>query len=77
MDFGTACGATSKRYKLRICIDPSKGLDKAFKKPIYTMPTIEDVLPRLANAKVFSTVDGTPRIPPSAIERFVGGADNI
>jgi hypothetical protein len=41
--------------KLRICID-SKHLNLALKRNVYPMPTIDDVLPRLANAKVFSTV---------------------
>jgi hypothetical protein len=42
--------------RVRICIDP-KPLNKALKRSHYPMQTIEDVLPQLANAKVFSTVD--------------------
>lgn len=41
---------------VRICIDPQK-LNKALKRVNYPMPTIEDVLPKLAKAKVFSTLD--------------------
>ena len=42
--------------KMRICIDP-KDLNQALKRPHYPMPTIDEVLPRLANAKVFSVLD--------------------
>lgn len=42
--------------KIRICIDP-KPLNKALKRSHYPMPTIQDVLPLLTKAKVFSTVD--------------------
>src|SRR6267154_5236028 len=42
--------------KLRICIDP-KPLNKALKRNHYLMPTIEDVLPELQDAKVYSTCD--------------------
>ena len=42
--------------RIRLCIDP-KPLNKALKRARYRMPTIEDVLPQLAGAKVFSTVD--------------------
>ena len=41
---------------IRICIDP-KPLNKALQRSVYYMPTIDDVLPKLTNAKVFSTVD--------------------
>ena len=44
--------------KLRICIDP-KYLNAALKRSVYVMPTIEDVLPQLSKAKVYSTVDAT------------------
>lgn len=44
--------------RLRVCLDP-KFLNIALKRNVYPMPTIDDVLPRLANAKVFSTVDVT------------------
>jgi transposase InsO family protein len=42
--------------KLRICIDP-KDLNKALKRNKHIMPTIEDVLPELSRAKVFSVLD--------------------
>ena len=41
---------------IRICIDP-KDLNKALQRGHYPIPTIDDVLPQLNNAKVFSTVD--------------------
>ncbi len=43
--------------RIRICIDPSQTINKAIKRPIYTIPTIEEKLPLLTNAKVFTTVD--------------------
>ena len=43
--------------KLRICIDPSQTINKAIKRPKYTVPTIEEKLPLLTKAKVFTTVD--------------------
>ena len=42
--------------KLRICIDPRQ-TNKAIKRPIYTIPTIEEKLPFLNKAKVFTIVD--------------------
>jgi len=41
---------------IRICLDP-KPLNKALQRAKYYMPTIDDILPQLAGAKVFSTVD--------------------
>ena len=41
---------------IRICIDP-KPLNKALLRDHYPMPTIDDILPKLSDAKVFSTVD--------------------
>ena len=43
--------------KIRICIDPSQTINKAIKRPVYTIPTIEEKLPLLTNAKVFTIVD--------------------
>ena len=43
--------------KLRICIDPSHTINKAIKRPKYAIPTIEERLPLLTNAKVFTIVD--------------------
>ena len=42
--------------KIRICLDPIS-LNKAVKRSHYPIPTIEDVAPRLTNAKIFSVVD--------------------
>jgi hypothetical protein len=42
--------------KIRICLDP-KDLNKAIKRPRYSQPTIEEILPQLAKAKVFSVLD--------------------
>ena len=42
--------------KLRICIDPVH-LNKALKRSHYPLPVIEDVLPELAEVKVFSKAD--------------------
>ena len=43
--------------KLRICIDPSQTINKVIRRPKYTIPTIEDGLPLLTKAKVFTIVD--------------------
>ena len=43
--------------KLRICIDPSQTINKAIRRPKYTIPTIEEKLPLLTKAKVFTIVD--------------------
>ena len=43
--------------KLRICIDPSQTINKTIKRPKYTMPTIEEKLPLLTKAKVFTFGD--------------------
>ena len=48
--------AVKKPGKLRICIDP-KDLNKAILRPKYPMPVIEDILPNLTKAKVFSVLD--------------------
>ena len=45
--------------KLWICIDPSQTINKAIKRPKYTIPTIEEKLPLLTRAKVFTIVDGS------------------
>ncbi|XP_061185196.1 uncharacterized protein K02A2.6-like [Saccostrea echinata] len=45
-----------KPGKLRICIEP-RDLNKAIKRSHYIMPTLEDILPNLANAEVFSALD--------------------
>ena len=48
--------ATKPQGGIRICLDP-KPLNKALQRATYYMPTIDDILPQLAGAKVFSTVD--------------------
>lgn len=45
-----------KKDKLRICIDPVD-LNRALKRVNYQMPTVDEILPELGNAKIFSTVD--------------------
>lgn len=42
--------------KLRICLDP-KDLNKAIKRAHYLLPTIEEMLPELHAAKIFSVCD--------------------
>ena len=42
--------------KIRLCIDP-KALNQGLKRNHYPLPVIDDLLPHLANAKVFSVVD--------------------
>lgn len=41
---------------IRLCIDP-KPLNLALKRNQYPTPTIEDILPDLSNARIFSVVD--------------------
>lgn len=45
-----------KPNKLRVCIDP-RDLNKAINRSHYPLPTIEDILPDLSKAKVFSVLD--------------------
>ena len=42
--------------KIRLCVHP-KPLNRALKRSLYPLPTLEDVLPKLAKAKVFSVCD--------------------
>jgi hypothetical protein len=42
--------------KLRVCIDP-KPLNKALKRSPYLLPVLDDILPELSKAKVFSVCD--------------------
>lgn len=46
----------AKPGKIRICLDP-KDLNKAIKRPKYQMPTLDEMLPKLGKAKVFTTLD--------------------
>ena len=45
-----------KNGKLRVCLDP-RPLNKALKRAHYPMPVVDDLLPALANAQVFSVCD--------------------
>ena len=49
---------TKPNGRLRICLDP-RSLNKALKRSVYAMPTVDDILPQLAKAQVFSIVDAT------------------
>ena len=42
--------------KLRLCLDPTN-LNKAIKRNHFPMPTLEDALPKLSHAKIFSLCD--------------------
>lgn len=42
--------------KLRVCLDPVD-LNKALKRVNYQMPTVEEIMPELSKAKVFTTLD--------------------
>ena len=42
--------------KLRVCIDPQP-LNKALKRSQYQMPILDDILPELSKAKIFSVLD--------------------
>lgn len=46
----------AKPGKIRICLDPQE-LNKAIQRPKYQMPTLEELLPKLCEAKIFSTLD--------------------
>ena len=46
----------NKNGKLRVCLDP-RPLNKALKKAHYLMPAVDDILPALANARVFRVCD--------------------
>ena len=46
----------AKPGKIKICLDP-RDFNKALKRPKYQMPTLEELLPKLGKAKVFSTLD--------------------
>ena len=43
----------AKPGKIRICLDP-KDLNKGIRRPKYQLPTLEEVLPKLSKAKVFT-----------------------
>ena len=48
--------AVKKSGALRICIDP-RPLNAALKRGRYQLPVLDDILPELSKARVFSTVD--------------------
>ena len=48
--------AVNKPGKLRLCIDP-KDLNKAIERPKYQLPMLDEILPRIKGAKVFSVLD--------------------
>ena len=47
---------TKKNGKVRICVD-LKDVNKAVKRPHYSLPTFDDIAPKLAGSTVFSTLD--------------------
>ena len=47
---------TKRNGKVRLCIDP-KALNNALKRNHYPLPSIEDVLPLLSDAKLFTVLD--------------------
>ena len=48
--------AIMKPGKLRFCIDP-RDLNRAVKRPKYQMPTLEELLPTLSKAEIFTILD--------------------
>lgn len=48
--------AQKKNGEIRICLDP-RDLNKALQRPHHPMRTVDDVISRMANARVFSTLD--------------------
>ena len=48
--------ATKKSGALRVCIDP-RPLNEALKRETFQIPILDEILPELSQAKVFSTVD--------------------
>jgi hypothetical protein len=45
-----------KNGNVRICVD-LKNLNEAVKRPHYSLPTFDDITPRLAGSTVFSTLE--------------------
>ena len=45
-----------KNGKIRLCVDFKK-LNKNIKRPYLMLPNLEDIAPKLAGSKIFSTVD--------------------
>ena len=57
--------ATKPSGDLRICID-QKVLNKALKRERYPIPVIEDVLPQLSKARVFTKIEESAKLTWSA-----------
>ena len=43
--------------KFRVCLEPSRRINKAIQRPMFQMPTLAEHLPNLARARVCSVVD--------------------
>ena len=54
-DWISSMVVAAKPGKIRICLDP-KDLNKGIRRPKYQLPTLEEVLPKLSKAKVFTTL---------------------
>lgn len=46
---------------LLVCIDPRQTINKAIEVPKYSIPTVDELLPKLRNAKFFSCVEVSKR----------------
>jgi len=44
-------------HPIRICMDPVRTLNMTIERPLYSMPTLEEKLPHLVNAKCFNLDD--------------------
>lgn len=66
----SALVVVTKAYnkQLRICLNP-KALNRALKRCNYPMPTIDDILPHLSKAKVFSTLDARQGFTHSVLDK--------
>ena len=53
---GSVVVSTKKSGALRICID-RRPLNAALERERYELPILDDILPELGQAKIFSTVD--------------------
>ena len=47
---------SSRGEKIRICLDPGN-LNKAVKQEHYPIPTVEEIAPKIPDAKVFTVLD--------------------
>ncbi|XP_041362042.1 uncharacterized protein K02A2.6-like [Gigantopelta aegis] len=55
-DWVSSMVVCNKQSGIRLCIDP-KPLNKALKRNHYPLPTIDDILPELSTAKLFTVLD--------------------